>query len=441
MRKYYTLIPILCIWANNMHGQLDSTKLSLDTLDNGMKVVVYADSSFHTVASKMVFYAGSKYDRADQSGVAYLCSKLMESELTAAQNLKTDLQNPNYLTGGFEACNINHDISSFSQVFIPSQLKTALALEAKRLDPNNFSNKNINRWRDVLIERQINLQSAGLNRTFDLNFLNQLLPPYYAKPVDGFSDLVASSTNDEIRDFIKQYYAPNRAVLTVVGPVSRDSVIKFSNAFFRFWNLSDNQRFILREQDTLGRTLKNDTLLNDVLFPFQLVSLVFPMVSPIDSGFISLEPIADLLLNDQYGLISRGLQPWVLETIYNYQPLIEKTQIIYSMIPKPGVSIDTMLARFDTLMHTLSEKGINEPLFSNWQNKTLFDFLTQLGKPEFIAGQFSEAVILGKHPLQWTALKKHILELDRSNMNKLVKQHFVDANKMKILLLSEGVKR
>lgn len=61
----------------------------------------------------------------------------------------------------------------------------------------------------------------------------------YGRPTEGTEETLDAITRKDIADFHDRYYAPNNAIMAVVGDINRDSVMSLINKYFAEWHRKD----------------------------------------------------------------------------------------------------------------------------------------------------------------------------------------------------------
>jgi predicted Zn-dependent peptidase len=187
---------------------------SLHTLDNGLRVVVSEDHLAPVVAVNIWYDVGSRHEqpgRTDHFGLI--------SEAGGTLNGTTWCDRTNY----YETIPANH-------------LETALWLEADRmgglldaLDQDNLDNQ-----RDVVKnEKRQTRDNQPYGRWLEL-FHELGYPqghPYQHSTIGSMEDLDAASLEDA-RNFYSTWYAPDNAVLSVVGDVDTDATLRAVERYF-----------------------------------------------------------------------------------------------------------------------------------------------------------------------------------------------------------------
>lgn len=200
--------------------------VTVDTLPNGLTLIVHEDHSVPTVATNVWFHVGSGDEKPGRTGFAHLFEHLMfmGSEHAPYPQFDRLLESAGASNNG----TTNNDRTSYYEWGPSNALPLMLWLEADRMGwllPTMDSAK-VDAQREIVKnERRQGVENQPYGIAEDL--LSPALYPAghpYSWPVIGsMADLSAASLED-VKDFFRRYYAPNNAVIVVAGAVKSDSV-------------------------------------------------------------------------------------------------------------------------------------------------------------------------------------------------------------------------
>jgi len=200
-------------------------------LKNGLRVILSEDHSAPVVSVALVYDVGARSEEKGRSGFAHLFEHMMfqgSENIAKSEHFKL-VSN----AGGSTNASTHHDFTNYYERVPSNEVKLALWMEADRMRSLKITEENFqNQLETVKEEKRLRVdnQPYGLAAirvdevTFD-NWTN-------AHAVIGsFEDLEASSIED-VRKFFKTYYAPNNAVLAIVGDIDPAEVHKSVEEYF-----------------------------------------------------------------------------------------------------------------------------------------------------------------------------------------------------------------
>ncbi|MET7751235.1 pitrilysin family protein [Micromonospora sp. NPDC005367] len=203
-------------------------------LDNGLRVVVSEDRTAPAVAVNLWYDVGSRHEPQGQTGFAHLFEHLMfEGSLNVA---KTEHMKLIQGSGGSLNATTNPDRTNYFETVPAEHLELALWLEADRMGGlvPALSQETLDNQREVVKnERRQRYENVPYGDAW-LRLLPLLYPPghpYHHATIGSMADLNAADLAT-FQAFHRTYYAPNNAVLTVVGDATAVEVFKLAEKYF-----------------------------------------------------------------------------------------------------------------------------------------------------------------------------------------------------------------
>ncbi|MFD0821755.1 M16 family metallopeptidase, partial [Micromonospora zhanjiangensis] len=203
-------------------------------LDNGLRVVVSEDRTAPVVAVNLWYDVGSRHEPAGQTGFAHLFEHLMfEGSVNVA---KTEHMRLVQGSGGSLNATTNPDRTNYFETMPSEHLELALWLEADRMGGlvPALTQETLDNQREVVKnERRQRYDNVPYGDAW-LRLLPMLYPPghpYHHATIGSMADLDAAELAT-FQAFHSTYYAPNNAVLTVVGDVGAAEVFALAEKYF-----------------------------------------------------------------------------------------------------------------------------------------------------------------------------------------------------------------
>jgi len=189
------------------------------TLANGMRVVVVENHRAPVVMHQVWYKVGAADQPEGKSGLAHFLEHLMfkgtkshgpgEFSRIVARN------------GGNENAFTSQDYTGYFQKVARDRLEIVMALEADRMTNLVLTDKIVLPERDVVFEERrsrIDNQPAAL-LSEQVTAVQYLVHPYRI-PVIGWPDELAALTTEDALAYYRSHYAPNNAILIVVGDIT-----------------------------------------------------------------------------------------------------------------------------------------------------------------------------------------------------------------------------
>lgn len=193
-----------------------TVKFTEYTLPNGLKVILSRDTSAPVVSVAIAYNVGSFVERPGRTGFAHLFEHMMfQGSANVGKGEQSALISSN---GGVMNGGTSQDDTVYYEELPANQLPLALFLEGDRMASLDISQANLDNQRNVVQEeRRMRYDNQPYGTLYEkLQALAFTQSPYKHTPIGSMEDLNAASLSD-VRDFFKTYYAPNNAVIAIVG--------------------------------------------------------------------------------------------------------------------------------------------------------------------------------------------------------------------------------
>ncbi|MFC9488673.1 M16 family metallopeptidase [Streptomyces hydrogenans] len=203
-------------------------------LANGLRVVLSEDHLTPVAAVCLWYDVGSRHEVEGRTGLAHLFEHLMfQGSKQVHGNGHFELVQG---AGGSLNGTTSFERTNYFETMPTHQLELALWLEADRmgsllaaLDDESMENQ-----RDVVKnERRQRYDNVPYGTAFE-KLTALAYPeghPYHHTPIGSMADLDAATLEDA-RTFFRTYYAPNNAVLSVVGDIDPEQTLAWVEKYF-----------------------------------------------------------------------------------------------------------------------------------------------------------------------------------------------------------------
>jgi zinc protease len=223
-------VVILAAWAPLLDAALVPKR---SVLDNGLVLLTSQQRSLPMVSIELLIEAGSRYDNANEEGVANLAARL----LTYGTKRRSALQISDTVDfiGASLSASCGEDAASVSLTILKKDLATGLQLLADILTASTFPQEEIDRQKQAVIAG-IKAREESPGSIAQRRFAAALYPQSpYGRPVEGNEASVKAISQASLQEFYQQFYRPNRAIMAVVGDISQDELIQALNQSLRAW--------------------------------------------------------------------------------------------------------------------------------------------------------------------------------------------------------------
>jgi zinc protease len=201
-------------------------------LKNGMRVILSADNSVPVVSVYMLYGVGARSEEKGRTGFAHLFEHMMfqgSANAPKGVHFKTVEANGGSLNGSTHA-----DYTDYYEVLPSNKLAVGLWLESDRMRSLAITDANLTNQKDaVKEERRLTFDNRPYN-TAIIDVWPQLAFRNWQSShslIGSFEDLNAASVAD-VAKFFKTYYAPNNAILSVVGDIKVPEARQWIETYF-----------------------------------------------------------------------------------------------------------------------------------------------------------------------------------------------------------------
>ncbi|HUE87532.1 MAG TPA: pitrilysin family protein [Vicinamibacterales bacterium] len=202
------------------------------TLPNGLKVVVSEDRTAPVALVEVMYNIGFRSEPKGRTGFAHLFEHMMfqgSANVKKMEHVAIMQQ-----AGGVVNGSTRLDYTNYFQVLPSNALEVALWLEADRMRSLDVSAENLENQQNVVSEEvRVNVLNQP-HAAFEWLEIWQRANVNWANAHNFYGDLadLEAATLEDVQSFFKTYYAPNNAVLVVVGDVSVADVRRLAEKHF-----------------------------------------------------------------------------------------------------------------------------------------------------------------------------------------------------------------
>ena len=200
------------------------------TLPNGLRIVHHEDPTTQMVAVNVLYNVGARHEDHERTGYAHLLEHLMFEGSVHIPDYDTHVQ----LAGGENNAWTNNDLTNYYIALPCSNVETAFWLESDRMLGLALTEESVEVQKGVVIEE---FKQRHLNRPYgDVQHLIRSLAykvhPYRWPTIGLCVEHIEQATLESVMDFYHRHYTPSNAILSVVGGISFDEVVRLAEKWF-----------------------------------------------------------------------------------------------------------------------------------------------------------------------------------------------------------------
>ena len=200
------------------------------TLKNGLRVLHMPAADSQMVYVNLLYGVGARDEEYEYTGLAHLLEHLMFEGTKAVPSFDEPLES----AGGENNAYTNNDVTNY-YISLPKQnAELAFWMESDRMCNITFEKNKVDVQRQVVMEE---FKQTTLNRPYgDVSMILRAMAfkkhPYRWSTIGRKLSHIADVPVQQIRKFYKTYYAPDNAVLSVVGNIPFEQVVEWSEKWF-----------------------------------------------------------------------------------------------------------------------------------------------------------------------------------------------------------------
>jgi predicted Zn-dependent peptidase len=210
---------------------LSPTPIQQLILANGLRVILCEDHAVPVVSVALYYDVGSRNEKTGRTGFAHLFEHMM---FQGSENVaKAAHFQYIFNAGGTMNGTTSTERTNYYETLPASHLPLALWLESDRMRSLKVTQENLDNQRNaVQEEKRLRYDNQPYVNAFlrisELIFKN----PANAHSTIGSMEDLDAATIDDVQEFFRVYYAPNNAVLTIVGDFESATATDLVRTYF-----------------------------------------------------------------------------------------------------------------------------------------------------------------------------------------------------------------
>lgn len=197
------------------------------TLANGLKVVVWPDHDIPNVAMYTWYRVGSRNERPGITGISHFFEHMMFNGTSTRPPGEFDrVMEAN---GGANNAYTSQDVTVYQNWFPNTATDLIFDLESDRMRNLDFDSKVVESERGVVYsERRSSVDNDNFGTLFEQVTATAFVAHPYQIPTIGWPSDIEGWKVEDLRAYYQKYYAPNNAVMFVVGDVDPQTIFQLA---------------------------------------------------------------------------------------------------------------------------------------------------------------------------------------------------------------------
>jgi zinc protease len=436
-RRTCLALLVVLAFALSLSASFRKEDVKVQQLENGLKVLLVEDHNIPNIALYTFFRVGSRNERPGLTGVSHFIEHMMFNGTPKVGPGEFDRRME--FRGGRNNAYTADDMTAYTDWFPAAALEAMIEMEADRMQGLAFVPEVLESERGVVAsERRMGVENNNdsiLNENVRATAI--MAHPYHWDVIGWMSDIL-SWRRDEVMSYYRTYYAPNNAILVVVGDFEPAKTLTLIQKYYGPIKASPPPPPVSTvEPPQMGP--KTVHIRKEAQAPSFMVVWHAPNAKDVD--FLPLSILAKPLLEGQSSRLYRRLVREEQLAIYvggGAQETIDPFLFTINVKPRPGADLDKIDRVIDEELTKVKNEGITPKEFEKAQNIIRNDFYmslqtisgkaNQLGSSELLYGDFSKLFTIMD---DYAAVK-----IER--VQEVAKKYFTENNKTIGMLIPEG---
>jgi predicted Zn-dependent peptidase len=197
------------------HAELDLRNARVETLDNGLTLILLEDHRFPVASVQMLYRVGARDEVSGKTGLAHF---LEHMAFRASKNFPdTDLVSRIYAAGGEWHGYTWIDQTTYFATVPKDNLDLLLQIEADRMSRLSISKHDMDAERGAVLAEMHMYENSPAAMLIDVvNYTSFFAHPYRNNTI-GWEGDIENLKHRDVVEFYEQHYHPANAVIAIVG--------------------------------------------------------------------------------------------------------------------------------------------------------------------------------------------------------------------------------
>ena len=408
------------------------------TLKNGLHVITVEDHSAPVVAISITYNVGSRNERQGRTGFAHLFEHMMfkgSENVGSGEHFLLVFNNGGNMNG-----TTNEDRTNYFEVLPANQLDLILFLESDRMKSLAITKENLDNQRNaVQEERRLGVDNQPYGKSGEIQ--QELIYDNFAykhTTIGSMEDLNAASV-DDVAQFFKMYYAPNNAVLTLVGDFKTpDALGKIRANFESIARQPDPPPVDMTEPQ---QKAERRTTVDDVLARAPRIDIAYKAVPGNTADFYALQVLNTALQGGQSSRLYQKLvkEKEMLTGVGGFMDEKRGVGALYSNATlRPNVKTEDVEALIYAEVDRLKKEPIADWELQKAKNTTRRSFVNNLQSSLIRAVTIGQYTVYYNEPGLINARLEKVSAVTKEDVQRVANKYLVDTNRTVVITMPKA---
>jgi zinc protease len=407
-------------------------------LKNGLRVFTVEDHSAPVVAFSVTYNVGSRNERKGRTGFAHLFEHMMfkgSENVGSGEHFVLVFNNGGTMNG-----TTNEDRTNYFEALPANQLDLGLFLEADRMRSLAITKDNLDNQRNaVQEERRLGVDNQPYGKSGEIQ--QELIYDNFAykhSVIGSMEDLNAASVED-VSEFFKIYYAPNNAVLVLVGDFdTKDLLARVRKNFEAIPRQPDPPPVDMTEPEQKAERRAN---VDDVLARLPRVDIAFKAVPGNTTDFYALQVLSTALQGGQSSRLYQKLvkERELLANVGGFMDEKRGTGGLYTFATlKPGVKTADVEAAIYEEVERLKKEPIADWELQKAKNTTRRNFINNLQSSLARAINLGQSAVYYNDPSLINTRLDKVSAVTKDDVQRVATKYLSETNRTVVITMPKA---
>ncbi|KPK69747.1 hypothetical protein AMJ71_00955 [candidate division TA06 bacterium SM1_40] len=431
------LIALAVVAAAVSVGPAFSQTLGIEEyrLDNGLTILVREDHSSPVVSVQVWYRVGSRNDRSGTTGISHFLEHMMfeGTERYGPGEIERIVRR----NGGEKNAFTSRDYTAYYENLASDRYEIAIELEADRMRNLVLDPERISRERGAVSEERRLRDNSRTGRLYEELIAAAYVAHPYQWPILGWMSDIESISREDLLHHYRTYYAPNNAIVVIIGDVSPEEAYRKVKRYFgKIPPGEEPPQVRTREPHQKGE--RRVEVRKQAETPYVLVAFHAPEIGHPDQYV--LDVISEIISTGRSSRLYRSLvreREIALSAWGGYEARTDPSLFYCGGTPRAGHTTDELEEGIYSELKHLIEEPVSDRELTKAINQIEARLIFSLDRNFYLGVQIGRsATMLSHHYLE--DLVARIRAVTAEDIMRVAGEHFVPENRTVAILIPEG---
>lgn len=407
-------------------------------LSNGLKVLLHEDHTTPNVVVSVMYHVGSKNEKPDRTGFAHFFEHLL---FEGSDNIDRG-EFDDYISeaGGSNNANTWYDRTFYYELLPSNQLGLGLWLESERMLHAKVEEVGIETQREVVKEeRRLRVDNQPYGRLLEEAMMRLYTKHPYQHSVIGSMEHLDAAVEQDYKQFYKDFYRPDNAILSIAGDIDIEQTKKLVDAYFKDIPRGKGEIFRPKIVEPDRTSEVRDTVYDNVQLPAVVFTYKVPAQGTPD--FYAVKMLSMLLSQGESSRMQKSIvdeqQKALAAGSFTFDLEDPGPSIMFG-IANMGVNPSDLETSMNEVIADVQKNLISEQEYQKIQNQVEADFVTANNTVAGIAESLANyEMYYGDANLINTELERY-RKVTREDIKRVANKYFSDKSRVVLYWLPKG---